>query len=285
MKLDAGLVVLCVTGLASDEDGPEFGRRHVLGAVTRFLSVPEQCGRVERDVVRGELRGLVAGGRPAGAMYGPLVEPQRQGAVFARENEAALREDRILSGGRAAVRNHHPGEARARRGDLFGVDDQAGEFVVKDFLFQAGGYASLGDVVEHAVETRVTPRPNRQGQKKGTSEQDHCQNSHRKRELWQAETRTLECDDFPIGGEASESPQDGEQEGHRHRHFQKGRQHEQQHLADMCDGNASIDQEIDEFQGAGGEQDAGENEEAQTEGQAHFAQDVAHQYSPHASES
>ena len=218
-------------------------------------------------------------------MYGPLVEPQRQGAVFARKNQAALREDRILSVGRAAVRDHHPGEARARSGNLFGVDDQALEFVVKGFLFQAGGYASLGDVVEHAAETCVTPRSDRQGQKKGTPEQDRCQDAHRKRELWQAEARTLERDDFPIGGEAPESPQDGEQEGHRHRHFQKRRQHERQHLADMDDGNASIDEEIDEFQCAGGEQDERENEEAQTEGQAHFAQDVAHQYSPHASES
>ena len=113
---------------------------------------------IEGHIVDGKARRLIALAKRLDTMHSAIKQPEcEQVAVLIGNDQPTAGKDGIFPLLFPAVGDHYPAQKSAWRLNFFGINNEPFKGVVEGLLFQFGGGAGLGDLIQHLLERRVTP--------------------------------------------------------------------------------------------------------------------------------
>ena len=279
---------------------PDLGREraepHVLLGFVGPRRAPERRVHREAHVVDAEprvavprrARGAAAGvlgrdhaprrvhRRHVGLVHAAVDQPQRDTPVDVVGEEPPLARGDDPREARVPLVGHEEAAQRDLRGaDVLDVDRHAAERRVEHALLEPAHRPRAEDREELALELAVGDRVDRQRERRRREGDDDRGEEHGPEQAEQAHAGGLERDDLAVAREAAAGQQDRDEERHRQRVGEEGREHEHEELDDEVEGHPLRDHEVGEVIDPVDDEEEGEERSTEQEGRHELAQDVA----------
>jgi hypothetical protein len=155
------------------------------------------------------------------------------------------------------------------------VDHQSAELVVEHLRFDAGDGAGLDDLVQPGAQQAVAPGARIERQAQGQYRDEGGEGGDRKQQAVEPDAGRMQGDDLAVRREAAEGDEDGQQQCHRHGHFEERRHDVRENLENLPQWNAAVDDHLDQLEDANDQQDGREHGQTEQKRDDQLTQQVA----------